>query len=234
MKKFHENLCRKITADGGDYRVVLFGQHASNSCKDWFPQEKILNREAIPHGSYIRNNFPNSTQRDSFAFTLDLAAAFLSGNEPLPINGDKIGELLHVGVQANSQRTTTRESRKRARETPEETVERKKRKEEKEASKLAERKKREEEEASKMTFSFSCSHIDEKGKRCKTPAFCRGVCQKHGEKCSHIDEKGERCKTPAFCRGVCCTHGEKCSHVDKKRRTVQDSSCLPWCLPYPW
>ena len=28
VKNLHESLCRKITADGGDYRVILFGQHA--------------------------------------------------------------------------------------------------------------------------------------------------------------------------------------------------------------
>ena len=123
VKNFHKNLCRKITADCGDYRVILFGQHAWDSCRDWFPHEMILNREAIPHGCYIRNTYHNRSQWDSFAFTLDLAAAFLSGNKPLPINGDEMDRLLHVGVQANSQRTTTRESRKRARiETPEETA----------------------------------------------------------------------------------------------------------------
>ena len=68
----------------------------------------------------------------------------------MPINGDKMDRLLHVGIQANSQHTTTRKSRKQARiETPKEMAaklsKRKKRKEEKEASKLAERKKMDEE-----------------------------------------------------------------------------------------
>ena len=41
------------------------------------------------------------------------------------------------------------------------------------------------------------------------PVVCRGVCRSHGEKCSHVDEKGERCKTPVVRHGVCITHGAK-------------------------
>ena len=32
MKDFHEKLCEKITQDGGNYRVVLFGDHAWSAC----------------------------------------------------------------------------------------------------------------------------------------------------------------------------------------------------------
>ena len=33
---FHEKLCAKITADGGDYRVIFLGEHAWEGCRDWF------------------------------------------------------------------------------------------------------------------------------------------------------------------------------------------------------
>ena len=33
---FHEKLCAKITADGGDYRVIFLGKHAWEGCRDWF------------------------------------------------------------------------------------------------------------------------------------------------------------------------------------------------------
>jgi hypothetical protein len=33
---FHEMLCAKITADGGDYHVIFLGEHAWEGCRDWF------------------------------------------------------------------------------------------------------------------------------------------------------------------------------------------------------
>ena len=99
VKKFHENLCKKITTDGGDYHVILFGDHAWGACRDWFMQEKILNVTAIPHGSYIKNNYHYQWQRDAFASTMDLGAAFLSGTAPSPIDDDTMNKLLHVGRQ---------------------------------------------------------------------------------------------------------------------------------------
>jgi hypothetical protein len=269
VKKFHENLCKKITDDCGDYRVILLGDHAWDACKKWFPSDKILNEGAIPHGSYIKNNYHYKWQRNAFASTLDLGAAFLSGTAPSPIDNDTMNTLLHVGRQKKIPGTSTRESRKRARiETPEETAAKseavKKKREEQEAAKLEAKKKREEQEAEKLAvkkkkreeqeaekrrkeekkeevkFSIYCSHVDEKGKRCNTPARCNGVCHKHGEKCSHIDEKGKRCNTPAVCRGVCHNHGkkdrsarqvgEKCSHVDEKgKRCNTPARCRGVC-----
>jgi hypothetical protein len=35
---FHETLCAKITADGGDYRVIFLGEHAWEGCRDWISQ----------------------------------------------------------------------------------------------------------------------------------------------------------------------------------------------------
>jgi len=104
VKKFHENLCKKITTDGGDYRVILLGDHAWGACRDWFMQEKILNVTAIPHGSFIKNNYHYQWQRDAFASTMDLGAAFLSGTAPSPIDvdDDTMKTLLHVGRQKNS------------------------------------------------------------------------------------------------------------------------------------
>ena len=53
MKDFHEKLCEKITQDGGDYRVVLFGDHVWSACASWFLKEKVINHV---HGSVIRSN----------------------------------------------------------------------------------------------------------------------------------------------------------------------------------
>ena len=68
---FHETLCAKITADGGDYRVSSLGQHAWEGCRDWLYDNKILNLRSIARGSLIRNNFHNARQRDCFLRTLD-------------------------------------------------------------------------------------------------------------------------------------------------------------------
>ena len=32
VKKFHENLCKKIADDDGDYRIILLGDHAWDAC----------------------------------------------------------------------------------------------------------------------------------------------------------------------------------------------------------
>jgi hypothetical protein len=50
---FHETLCAKITADGGDYRVIFLGEHAWEGCRDWFNDDKILNLRSIAHGCLI-------------------------------------------------------------------------------------------------------------------------------------------------------------------------------------
>ena len=63
---FHEKLCAKIKADGGDYRVIFLGKHAWEGCRDWFYDDKILNLRSIAHGSFIRNIFHNARQRDCF------------------------------------------------------------------------------------------------------------------------------------------------------------------------
>jgi hypothetical protein len=84
-------------ADGGDYR------HAWEGCRDWFNDDKILNLCSIAHGSLIRNNFHNATQRDCFLCTLDAGAAFLSGKSPMPIDDAKKGTLLHIGRLSKSE-----------------------------------------------------------------------------------------------------------------------------------
>ena len=100
---FHETLCAKITADGGDYRVIFLGEHLWKGCRDWFNDDKILNLRSIAHGSLIRNNFHNARQRDCFLRTLDAGAAFLSGKSPMPIDDAKKGTLLHIGRLSKSE-----------------------------------------------------------------------------------------------------------------------------------
>jgi hypothetical protein len=100
---FHETLCAKITADGGDYRVIFLGEHAWEGCRDWFNEDKILNLRSIAHGSFIRNNFHNARQRDCFLRTLDAGAAFLSGKSPMPIDDAEKGTLLHIGRLSKSE-----------------------------------------------------------------------------------------------------------------------------------
>jgi hypothetical protein len=100
---FHETLCAKITADGGDYRVIFLGEHAWEGCRDWFNDDKILNLRSIAHGSLIRNNFHNARQRDCFLRTLDAGAAFLSGKSLMPIDDAEKGTLLHIGRLSKSE-----------------------------------------------------------------------------------------------------------------------------------
>jgi hypothetical protein len=100
---FHETLCAKITADGGDYRVIFLGKHAWEVCRDWFNDDKILNLRSIAHGSLIRNNFHNARQRDCFLRTLDAGAAFLSGKSLMPIDDAEKGTLLHIGRLSKSE-----------------------------------------------------------------------------------------------------------------------------------
>jgi hypothetical protein len=100
---FHEMLCAKITADGGDYHVIFLGKHAWEGCRDWFNDNKILNLWSIAHGSLIRNNFHNARQRDCFLRTLDAGAAFLSGKSPMPIDDTEKGTLLHIGHLSKSE-----------------------------------------------------------------------------------------------------------------------------------
>ena len=99
---FHEKLCAKITADGGDYRVIFLGKHAWEGCRDWFYDNKFLNLRSIAHGSLIRNNFHNAKQRDCFLCTLDAGAAFLSGKSPMQIDDAEKGTLLHIGRLSKS------------------------------------------------------------------------------------------------------------------------------------
>jgi hypothetical protein len=100
---FHEKLCAKIKADGGDYRVIFLGEHAWEGCRDWFYDDKILNIRSIAHGSLIRNNFHNDRHRDCFLRTLDAGAAFLSGKSPMPIDDAEKGTLLHIGRLSKSE-----------------------------------------------------------------------------------------------------------------------------------
>ena len=53
VKVFHKKLCQKITQDGGNYCVVLFGDHVWSACASWFLKEKVINHV---HGSVIRSN----------------------------------------------------------------------------------------------------------------------------------------------------------------------------------
>ena len=76
---FHEKLCAKIMADGGDYPVIFLGKHVWEGCRDWFYDDKIL-KDSIAHGSFIRNNFQHARQRDCFLRTLDAGAHFFPEN----------------------------------------------------------------------------------------------------------------------------------------------------------
>jgi hypothetical protein len=102
MKDFHEKLCKKITQDGGDYCVVLFGDHAWSVCANWFPAEKVINRGSIAHGSVIRNNWHWEQAWDDFLITIDRASAFLSGIKPIPFMDSDKGDYLHIGNDLNS------------------------------------------------------------------------------------------------------------------------------------
>ena len=98
---FHETLCAKITADGGNYRVFFLGKHAWEGCREWFNDDKILDLCSIAHGCLIRNFFHN--ERDCFLRTLDAGAAFLSGKLPMPIDDAEKGTLLHIGHLTKSE-----------------------------------------------------------------------------------------------------------------------------------
>jgi hypothetical protein len=100
---FHETLCTKITADGGNYRNIFLGKHAWEGCRDWFNDDKILNLRSIAHGSVIQNNFHNARQQDCFLRTLDAGAAFLSRKSPMPIDDAEKGTLLHIGRLSKSE-----------------------------------------------------------------------------------------------------------------------------------
>ena len=101
---FHETLCAKITADGGDYRVIFLGQHTWEGCRDWFYYIKILNLCSIAHGSLIQNNFHNARQRDCFLRTLEAGAAFLSGKSPMPIDDAKKAHYFTLGASRSLRR----------------------------------------------------------------------------------------------------------------------------------
>ena len=55
-EKFHERRYAKILEEGGNYCIIIIGKHAWDACREWFPEEKILNQRNTPHGSCIRRN----------------------------------------------------------------------------------------------------------------------------------------------------------------------------------
>jgi hypothetical protein len=101
LKVFHEKLCQKIMQDGGDYRVIIFGDHAWRACTSWFPKKKVLNHGSIAHGSVVRNNYHREQARDDFLATVDRASAFLSGAETIPFVDSEKSEFLHIGNDPN-------------------------------------------------------------------------------------------------------------------------------------
>jgi hypothetical protein len=119
MKDFHEKLCEKITQDGGDYRVVLFGDHVWSACANWFPREIILNCESIAHGSVIRNNWHREQARDDFLITVDRASAFLSGAKPIPFVDSDKADYLHIGNDLNRERSAKTRKEKQLQRDPE-------------------------------------------------------------------------------------------------------------------
>jgi hypothetical protein len=66
-------LCEKIMQDGGDYSVIIFGDHAWSACASWFPKEKVINHGSIAHESRIRNNWHREQARDDFLITVNRA-----------------------------------------------------------------------------------------------------------------------------------------------------------------
>jgi hypothetical protein len=116
MKDFHEKLCEKITQDGGDYRVVLFGDHAWSACANWFPVKKVINHVSIAHGSVIRNNWHREQARDDILITVDRASAFLSGAKPIPFGDSKKSDFRHIGNDPNREKQLQRDPEKGARE----------------------------------------------------------------------------------------------------------------------
>jgi hypothetical protein len=142
MKDFHEKLCEKITQDGGNYRVVLFGDHAWSACASWFPKEKVINHVRIAHGSLIRNNWHREQARDDFLITVDRASA-LSGAKPISFLDSEKSYFLHIGNDPKKVRSATRKEMQLQRD-PEERM----REEEERARKSA---REEEERARKST-----------------------------------------------------------------------------------
>ena len=139
----HEGLScesmQKITQDGGDHRVIIFGDHAWRACASWFPKEKVINHGSIAHGSRIRNNWHRENARDAFLVTVDRASAFLSGAVPIPFV--EKSHFLHIGNNPKKVRSTTRKEKKLQRD-PEAHA----REEEERTRKEEERSKREMEE----------------------------------------------------------------------------------------
>jgi hypothetical protein len=138
VKVFHEKLCQKITKDGDDYRVVLFGDHAWSACASWFPKKKVINHVSIAHGSRIRNNYHREKARDDFLVTVDRASAFLSGAKPIPFVDSEKSEFLHIGNDPNKRKQLqpekgAREEEVRARKKEEECARKHAREEEERA-----------------------------------------------------------------------------------------------------
>ena len=108
IRDFHVRVCERIMQDVGDYRVIIFGDHAWNACQDYFPREKVLNHGSIAHGSVIGNNWHREEARDNFLLTVDRASAFLSGAKLLIKfeNADK-SDFLHIGNDPNKVRITS-------------------------------------------------------------------------------------------------------------------------------
>ena len=101
----HEKLCEKITQDGGNYRVVLFCNHARDACANWFPAEKILNHGTIAHGSVIRNNWHREQARDEFLVTV-----WTGHRHSFPLqNRFHLSTLknLHIGNDPNRDKSTS-------------------------------------------------------------------------------------------------------------------------------
>ena len=133
MKAFHVSLCEKITQDGGDHRVIIFGDHAWRACASWFPKEKVINHGSIAHGSRIRNNWHREQARDDFLITVDRASAVLSCAKPIPFVDSEKADNLQIGNDPNKVRSTTKKEKQlqrdleeRAREEEEEESTRKK------------------------------------------------------------------------------------------------------------
>jgi hypothetical protein len=141
VKAFHVSLCEKITQDGGNYSVVLFGDHAWSACANWFPAKKVINRESIAHGSVIRNNWHRENARDAFLVTVDRASTFLSGAVPIPFVDSEKSHFLHIGNDPNIVRSTTRKEMQ-LQQDPEERT----REEEERVRKKEERARKKEEE----------------------------------------------------------------------------------------
>jgi hypothetical protein len=109
VKGFHEKLWEKITQDGGNYCVVLFGDHAWSACN-------VINHVSIAHGSVIRNNWHREQARDDFLITVDRTSAFLSNAKPIPFVDSEKSDFLHIGNDPNREKQLQRDPEKGARE----------------------------------------------------------------------------------------------------------------------